>query len=178
MKRTTRKNPYAFKSAKMERQYQELRKRFRLTRAEFAEYYQNVRKANVKGQRLKKQADALITVNYSLEVHHILTRAEFTKYKKSVNKVLERDYRKRSNLMIRERLYNNLGVIYTYDADKLNNLIGLLNLMTDAELQQFLKENKDIQPVAYDSDPIALIAYFETIGLTIEKFSNRIIKKL
>ena len=46
MKRTTRKNPYAFKSAKMERQYQELRKRFNLTRAEFAEYYQNIRKAN------------------------------------------------------------------------------------------------------------------------------------
>ena len=50
--------------------------------------------------------------------------------------------------------------------------------MTDAELQQFLKDNKDIQPIAYDSDPIAIIAYAETIGLTIDKFANRIAKKL
>lgn len=182
MKRTTRKNPYAFKSAKMERQYQELRKRFRLTRAEFAEYYQNVRKANIKGQRMKKQPDALKTVKYSLEVAHIRTRQEFTNYRKSVGRVLERGYKQRSNLVVRQRLYSNLSLIYSDSDDGLSlsysYLVDLLNLMTDAELQQFLKDNKDIQPIAYDSDPIAIIAYAETIGLTIDKFANRIAKKL
>lgn len=176
MKRTTRKNPYAFKSAKMERQYQELRKRFRLTRAEFAEYYQNVRKANIKGQRMKKQPDALKTVKYSLEVHHIKTRSEFTKYKKSVSYILARSYKKESNIRQRDRLYGNIDLIYGFN-EQSQNLIRLLSTLSDSELLTFLDQNKDLKPLAYDSDPYAVIAYAETIGLSIEKFTERVLKK-
>lgn len=176
-KKTTRKNPYAFSSPKMERQFQELKKRFNLTRAEFEEYYKGIRKANIKGQRLKKQPDALRTVKYSLEVHHIKTRQEFTRYSKSVQSTLQRSYKKRTNIAQRERLYGNISILYG-NSEVANTLIALLNSMSDSELLQFLRENKDLEPLAYDSDVFALIAYVETIGLSIEKFADRIARKV
>lgn len=167
----TRKNPYAFKSKKMEAQYQQLKRRFNLTRNEFATYYQNVRRANKKGQNMKRYDNALYRPHYSTEVGGIRTRQEFTARQKSLNIVLAKSYREARNQELRNRFYANLSYAYGSDAE---TVINVFMTLSDSQILEFLQRNKDLEIVYYDSDAQNVALYLATIGMTVEKFIGRI----
>lgn len=166
-------NRYAFKSRKMEQQYQYLRSKFRLTRAEFEQYYKDIRKANKKAQNLKRYGNALYRPHYSTEVKGIRSRKEFTLRQKSLQTVLAKNFRTVKNYELRQRLYANL--FYAYGAEA-QNVINELETMTDAEISEFFDENEDIEFAFYDSDQNDVTMYLNTIGMTLEKWHNRINK--
>ena len=168
---STRKNPYAFKSKKMEAQYQELRSRFYVSRKEFETYYQNIRKANKKGQNMKRYDNALYRPHYSTEVGGIRTRQEFTARQKSLNIVLTKTYREVRNQELRNRFYANLSYAYGKDADA---VISAFMTLSDGQVLDFLRRNKDLEIVYYDSDAQSVAAYLATIGMTVDKFIGRI----
>lgn len=168
-----RKNPYAFKSRKMEQQFQYLRKRFKLTRAEFTEYYQNIRKANKKAQNLKRYGNALYRPHYSTEVTGIRTRQEFTLRQKSLRTVLAKNFRTIKNYELRQRLYANL--FYAYGAEA-QTVINELETLSDAEISEFFDENDDLEFAFYDSDQNDVSMYLSTLGMTLDKWHNRINK--
>lgn len=168
----TRKNPYAFKSKKMESQYQQLKSKFHITRQEFATYYENVRKANKKGQNLKRYGNALYRPHYSTEVGGIKSRKEFTGRQKSLQAVLSKNFRQLKNLELRTRFYANLS--YTYGQVQAEPIINQFMTLTDAEMMAFLDQNKDIEVVYYDSDQQSVSMYLSTIGMTLEKWYSRL----
>ena len=168
-----RKNPYAFKSKKMEKQFQELRKRFKLTRSEFAEYYTNIRKANKKAQNLKRYGNALYRPHYTTEVTGIRTRQEFALRQKSLKTVLSKQFRSVQNYELRQRLYANL--FYTYGAEA-QNVINELETLTDTQIKNFFDENDDIEFAFYDSDQNSVAMSLNTIGMTLTSWHNRINK--
>ena len=170
-----RNNPYAFKSRKMEQQFQTLRKQFKLTRKEFEEYYKDIRRANKKGQNLKRYGNALYRPHYSTEVTGIKTRAEFTARVKSVKTVLSADFRKLKNTELRTRFYANLS--YTYGAEA-QSLINMFMTLTDSEIISFLQANKDLEIAYYDSDLQAVAMYLETIGMSLSAWYQRLNKQL
>lgn len=165
-----RKNPYAFASRKMEQQFKELRSRFRITRTEFAQYYNDIRRANKKGQNLKRYEGALYIPKYSLSVASIRTRSDFTARVKSVENVLAKGYRQRVNTVLRNRFFANLSYAYGRDADA---VINIFMTMSDAQMEQWLRQNKDIEIAYYDSDAQAVAQYLNTIGMSATAFIKR-----
>lgn len=169
-KTNQRRNPYAFQSKKMEQQYQELRSRFRLTRNEFEQYYKDVRRANKKGQNLKRYGNALYRPRYSTEVGSIRNRQQFTQRKKSLAFVLSKEFRSAKNQELRLRFYGNLSYAYGTDAE---SVINIFKGFSDAEMTSWLKENSDLEIVYYDSDAQAVAMYLSTISMSAERFINR-----
>ena len=169
-KSTTRRNPYAFKSPKMERQFKELQQRFNITRAEFAEYYRDVRRANKKAQNMKRYKGALYVPKYSLEVSNIRTRKDFTMRRKSLQNVLSKSFRNIKNAELRTRLYANLYYAYGADAQP---VINEFMAMSDAEIQDFFDMNDDLEMAFYDSDQSGVSMYLDTIGMTVQKWHER-----
>jgi len=153
---------------KREKQYKELRKRFKITKKEFNEYYDNLRKANRKGQRMKKQGNALYTVKFSTEINHIKTREDFKRYRKSIKSVLDTKYRYKMNIKYREILRDNLIKLFGYKGG--NYINDKFKKMSDKELKKFFDENDDIQLILYDSD--TQIGNF--LDYTVNSFEDRI----
>ena len=168
-----RKNPYAFKSKKMETQYQQLKSKFRISRAEFEEYYVNIRKANKKAQNLKRYGNALYRPHYSTEVYNIRTRQDFTLRQKSLRTVLSKNFRQIKNYELRQRLYGNLFYAYGGEAQV---VINEIETMSDAEVNEFFDENDDLEFAFYDSDQNDVSMYLSTLGMTLDKWHNRINK--
>ena len=166
-----RNNPYAFKSKKMEAQYQQLKRKFRISRAEFEQYYKDIRRANKKGQNLKRYDNALYRPHYSTEVSGIKTRKDFTARQKSVQYVLSKSFRTQQNFELRNRFYANLSYSYGANAEP---IINAFKAMSDAEIVLFLKQNKDLEIAYYDSDMQAVAQYLNTIGMSITAFMNRL----
>lgn len=169
-KSATRRNPYAFKSQKMERQFKELQRRFNITRAEFAEYYRDVRRANKKAQNMKRYKGALYVPKYSLEVSNIRTRKDFAMRRKSLQNVLSKSFRNIKNAELRTRLYANLYYAYGADAQP---VINEFMAMSDAEIQDFFDTNDDLEMAFYDSDQSGVSMYLDTIGMTVQKWHER-----
>lgn len=158
------------KMTKREKQYKELRKRFKITKKEFNEYYDNLRKANRKGQRMKKQGNALFSVKYSYGIKHIKTREDFKRYSKSIKKVLDTEYRHKMNIKYREILRDNLIKLFGYKGG--NYINDKLKKMSDKELKKFFDDNDDIQLILYYGD--TQIGKF--LDYTVNSFEDRIDK--
>ena len=155
---------------KRQRQYNELRNRFKISKEEFDEYYDNLRKANRKGQRMKRQGNALYSVKYSYKINHIKTREDFERYSKSIENVLDTKYRYKMNIKYREILHNNLIRLFGYKGG--NYINDKLKKMSDEELKKFFDDNDDIQLLLYDSD--TQIGNF--LDYTVNSFEDRINK--
>ena len=153
---------------KAQKQYEQLSKLFKISKREFLDYYENVRKANRKTSRKKFKQRAIYHPKYSLTVNYIKTRADFLRYRKSVKKVLERDYTKSINKTMRERAYDNIRKVLGRENAK--PVIERLEQLSDAEYVEFFKENEDIESIGYDSDQ----SLFDFIDITKEKFLNRL----
>ena len=170
---TKRKNPYAFKSAQMEYQFQQLRRRFSLTRQEFETYYKNVRRANKKYYNIQRNQDALFQPYYSTSVDMITSREIFTQYQKSLKFTLSKEFKSFQNRLFRERLYDNLRFAYGEDAE---NIIVIFDTYTDAQLYQFFKENQDIDFTLYDSDQFSVATGLLTVVSSAAEFVEKRIK--
>lgn len=152
---------------KAEKQFQELNARFKITRREFLDYYNAVRKANRKVKTQSFTKKSLYIPSFTLNVGHIKNRKYFLEQKKRLKTVLNKEYLKKSNEKLREQLYNNLVNALGYE--NAMKIINKFNQLTDEQLKSFFKKNKDLSPLLYDSD--SDIADF--IDITTEKFMSR-----
>ncbi len=135
---------------KQQKQLAELQKRFDVSESEFRNYYENVRKANIKGQRMKRQDNAFYIPKYSYGVKHIKTREDFDRYSDSVYSVLSPTYRVETNLKHREILYNNMIKLFGTEGGE--KLINTFEQMSDRDLRNFFDRNDDLELLFYDSD--------------------------
>lgn len=152
---------------KAEKQFQELKTRFKITRREFLEYYNDVRKANRKVKTQSFTKKSLYIPNFTLNVGHIKNRKYFLQQKKRFKNILNKEYLKTSNKKQREQLYNNL--INVLGDENATKIINELDKLTDEQLKFFFQKNKDLSPLLYDSD--SDIADF--IDITTENIISR-----
>lgn len=168
-------------SYKAEAQFQKLNKKIKISRKEFSEFYEGIRKANRKVQRLEakvakgdKNATALRDVEFSLNrtADRITTREEFLMYRKAVNRVLKRNWRTAENLRQRERANDNLEEVFG-DTPTTESFKDYLNNLSDAEYNEFWEENKELKRLRWGSPAKAKKAA-NFLGETSSKFEERI----
>lgn len=166
------KSKQAKRLTKFEKQWRQIKKkRIRITKREFKQYYELVRKANKKLSSNYYMQKAFDTRKFTYSISHITTTSEFKKRMARVTEVLGRGYRKKSNLAIRQRLYSNLENVF--DTAGASRLVTLFEQLADNELLEFFKENPDIERIAYESEE-GLDRYVELVGMTLDKISNRL----
>lgn len=153
---------------KAQKQYDKLKKLFKISKREFLEYYKNVRKANKKTARKQFKQKTIYQPKYSLTVNYIKTREDFLQYRRSVKRVLQRGYTQDINKEMRNRAYQNIRNVLGRENAK--PVIERLKQLTDEEYVEFFKENEDIESIGYDSDQ----TLFDFIDITKEKFLNRL----
>lgn len=168
-------------SYKAETQYQKLSKKIKITRKEFKEFYENIRKANRKAQRLQtkvekgdKNATALRNVEFSTSktAERISTREEFLRYRKAVNRVLKRNWRTSENLRQRERANDNLEEVFG-NTPRTESLQDYLNGLDDADYNEFWNDNKELKKLRWGSpDKAKKAAKF--LGESASKFEERV----
>lgn len=152
---------------KAEKQFQELRAKFKITRREFLEYYNAVRKANKKVKSTSFQRKSLHTPHFTLNVGHIKNRKYFLEQKKRFKTILNRNYLIVSNKKQRQQLYDNLRkVLGNKNANKIKTI---LDQLTDEQFKRFFADNEDLEKMLYDSDPD--IAQF--IDITVDDILSR-----
>lgn len=168
-------------SYKAEKQFQQLSGKFSLTRKEFKDFYEGIRKANRKAQRLAarvekgdKNATALRNVEFSLNrtADRITNREEFLMYRKAVNKVLKRTWRTTENLRQRERTNQNLEEVFG-DTPQTEGIQDYLNNLTDSDYNDFWDNNKDLKKLRWGSPKKAKKAA-KFLSETSSKFEERI----
>lgn len=168
-------------SYKAEAQYQKLSKKIKITRKEFKEFYENIRKANRKAQRLEKRvekgdesATALRNVEFSTSktAERISSREEFLRYRKAVNKVLKRNWRTSENLRQRERTNENLEEIFG-ETPRTEGIQDYLNQLSDSDYNDFWNENKELKKLRWGSPKKARKAA-KFLNETVGKFEERI----
>jgi hypothetical protein len=155
------------KTSKEYRQYKELQAKFSITKSEFHQYYDDIRKSRKKSSRLKKSDTSIYLPKYSLSVANIKTRSDFTKRVSSVSNFLMPSYVKTKNKITRQHLYDELTKYYGYDA---NEIIYDLSLLSDTQYIQFFKDNEDLTAFMYYPKE----EYLELIDESIEKFTSRL----
>lgn len=158
---------------KAERQYQEVRKRFNITRREWQQYYNDIRRANAKGRRLERQGDSAYIPKFSTKTTRLRTRADFSKHRRAVNNVLQRDYRERVNERVRGNFIKN-AQNYFGNTREAQNLILRIKALNDRQLTELYNSNKELGTIIYDSDPVKIDAAMRTLDLTVEEILLRI----
>lgn len=147
------------------------KKKIRITKREFKEYYQNVRKANRKIGAKRFKEKSLDKRRLSYGVWQISNLRDFRNAQMRVSKILSRDYMKRNNERLRQQFYYNLE--YLYNSENAYMLQDLFSQLDDNKLVKFMQENPDIDRMQYASKE-GLEEYIELIGLTSEKIVDRI----
>lgn len=153
---------------KAEKQFQELRARFKITRREFLDYYNAVRKANKKLSGKNYRDQAFMSKKFSLKVGHIKNRGLFTIQKKKVKKVLEKSFTSALNEKLRNNVNNNLLVQFGNNP-KVYSIIEKFNKLTDREFKFFFDENPDLSYLKYDS----LTDIGDFLDITVENITSR-----
>lgn len=151
------------------KEYLILSSRFRITQAEFSEYYKKIRLSRKKSARLKNSDTAIYYPKYSLSVSGIKTRKDFKKRVERVDKFLLPTYIKNQNKVQRETLYESLRNYYGEPAEE---IITALSDMDDKAFIQFFKDNPDIKIIEYYQG--AIDNYLDFINETVENFKGRL----
>ena len=168
-------------SYKAEKQFQSLKKKIKITRREFSDFYEGIRKANRKAQRLQakvekgdKNATALRNVEFSLNrtADRISSREDFLMYRRAVNRVLKRDWRTTENLRQRERTNNNLEEVFG-ENPRTEALQDYLNGLSDSDYNEFWNDNKELKKLRWGSPEKAKKAA-KFLNETSTKFEERI----
>lgn len=153
-----------------EKQYQAMREKFKLTRAEFLQYWQDVRRANRKGKRLREKSNTLYVPRYTTKFDEVITsRREFTKHRKSIDKVLSKNYQREMNYDLRHRYYTNLRRALGPRAE---SLIRQFKSLNNAQFKQFIDENEDLESLIYESQASKIIDFLDITVETIKKRVN------
>lgn len=153
---------------KAAKQFEQVRKKFKITKREFADFYNNVRKANKKTSTATFKEKAIYQPKYSYNISKLVDRQTFLNYNASVKKVLNRGYTRNMNNEMRERCYNNIREVV--GRENAAPIIENLKRLTNEQYVQFFRENKDIESIGYDSDQ----TLFDFIDMTQEKFLIRL----
>ena len=156
-------------NSKEYKEYLLLSSRFRITQAEFSDYYKKIRLSRKKSARLKKSETAIYYPMYSLSVSGIKSRKDFEKRVEKVDKFLLPAYTKTQNKIQRETLYESLRNYYGEPAE---DIITALSDMDDKAYIQFFKDNPDIKLIEYYQGSID--NYLDVINETVEKFKARL----
>lgn len=154
---------------KAEKQFQELRAKFKITRREFLEYYNAVRKANKKLSGKNYKDKAFMSKKFSLKVGHIKNRGLFTIQKNKVKKVLDKDFATDLNSHIRNNINNNL-LLQFGDSQKVHDIIEKFNNLSDRQFKKFFDNNPDLNYLKYDS----LTDIGDFLDITIENIKSRL----
>lgn len=169
-------------SYKAEAQYQKLSKKIKITRKEFSDFYEGIRKANRKAQRLQskvekgdKNATALRNVEFSLNrtADRVTTREEFLMYRRAVKRVLKRNWRTTENLRQRERTNKNLEEVFG-ETPTTESFQDYLNGLSDSDYEEFWSQNKELKNLRWGSPTKAKKAA-KFLKETSNKFEERII---
>ena len=136
-------------SKKMQKQYNELNKRFGLTPLEYLNLYYGTRKANAKGRRLAKE-DSLYHIRFSLKMPRIRTRADYERRMMTLNFVLDREYKQKVNERYKAQFMHNINIILSDRAAQAIN--DLVKGMSASELKEFIEQNPDLEKIMYESD--------------------------
>ena len=157
---------------KFEKQWKQIKKnRIRITKKEFKRYYELVRKANRKLSASDYVRKAFDTRKFSYSISHIKTTSEFKKRFEKVKSVLGRNYRIKSNLEMRNRLYRNIE--NSFELGGASKLVQMFEQLSDNELIEFMKSNPDIEHITYESEE-SLERYIDLVGLTLDKIGDRL----
>lgn len=156
-------------NSKEYKEYLILSSRFRITQAEFSDYYKKIRLSRKKSARLKKSGTAIYYPKYSLSVSGIKSRKDFEKRVEKVDKFLLPSYIKNKNKVQRENLYETLRNYYGEAAEV---IITSLSDMDDRAYIKFFKDNPDIKFIEYYQGDSS--NYLELINETIESFKGRL----
>lgn len=169
-------------SYKAEAQYKKLSKKIKITRREFKDFYDNIRKANRKAQRLEKRvekgdesATALRNIEFSTglkTVERISTREDFLRYRKAVNKVLKRNWRTSENLRQRERTNKYLEEIFG-NTPRTEAIEDYLNQLSNSDYNDFWESNKELKKIRWGSPQKAKKAA-KLLKETSDRFEERI----
>lgn len=152
---------------KAEKQFQELKARFKITRREFLDYYNAVRKANKKLSTKTYKQKAFLPKSFTLNVGFIKTKKIFTQMSKNVSEVLQRGFTRKANKRVRENVYGNLVKQLGYDNAQI--VLEKFNQLSDAEFKQYFENNYDLKPLMYyDQDEI-----LNFIDVTLDKILSR-----
>lgn len=170
----------AIPKRKIEKQWWDIRAKFnyRVSKREFAEYYELVRKAQRKLNRIKADEDLLWRNRVPLSVSGFQSVAQFKAQFRRVKNILRRDYKKQVSYEIRDRLYSNLRYQFGDNAET-DQLIEEFKNMTDTEFNEFFKRNRELDRLRYDSDQEKLRQYltageidYEHIQDSIEEYAK------
>ena len=157
---------------KFDKQWEQIKKKkIKITKREFREYYDNVRKANRKIGGKNFRDKSLDKRRLSNSVWRITNLQEFRYAQSRVSRILKRDYVKQNNERLRKQFLYNLE--YIFDNESAYMLQNLFSQLKDNELVKFMQENPDIERIQYGSLE-DLAEYVELIGLTSEKIANRL----
>lgn len=154
-----------------ERQYKTVSRRFDVTREEFREYYDELRRANKKGSRIRREVKGKLYVpEFSYTTAALRTREDFEHYLQAVKQVNAVDYLQKVNLRIRKQMRINLKQEFGQYTGE--SMFRELDKLSDKDLNNFLsaKINSDWQTVAYDSKTQIL----DFIDLSLADLKSRI----
>lgn len=165
----------AIPKRKIEKQWWDIRAKFnyRVSKREFMEYYELVRKAQRKLNRIKADEDLLWRNRVPLGVSGFQSVAQFKAQFKRVKNILKRDYKRQVSLDIRDRLYNNLRYQFG-ENEYTDQLVEEFKNMTDAEFNEFFKRNRELDRLRYDSDQEALREYVSSASIDYMHIQNSI----
>ncbi len=158
-------------SKKETKQYNELlRYGVNVTGKRFHEYYTNLRKANRKGYRLKKDTSYIGNIpHYSLNVTP-RNLEEFTRYERTLSKIVKRNYRSRQQSKTYNRFKKNLKDVF---GSKANDLIKRFNSLSENNKKEFFEKNKDLEVIRWGSAG-AVEKVINLLDMTLEKLESRL----
>ncbi len=158
------------KKTLFDKQWAEVKKSTNLSKKEFREWYENVRRANRKTSRMRRSGRALYAPKFSTSIKGMSTHA-FRVGIKKFRSVLERGYRVTTNKDIRNRFNRNIKFIFGGRAtSRIRERLGELN---DEQFFTWIEENPDLEKIAYDSENGAL-DYSELADIELGTIESRI----
>lgn len=134
-------------SKKQQAEFDILKKRFRITKREYKEYYDEVRKANRKLQALNRKNRLLVSqAKYTTSIEMIKTRAMFNKRRQKFENVLRRNFAKERNLEARKNFIKSIYRVYSKSMtpNEFQDIVQTVNQMTDSQLADFINNNPEL----------------------------------
>lgn len=140
-----------------------------VSKKEFLQYYEDVRKARRKIQRLERQ-NAFVSDTghkFSLSVKNIKTVQELRYREKKIKQQLKPTYRKEAQEESRRRLINNINEIFKGQKG-IGKLREFLKNASINDLQKFFNKNPSLQFLKYESDPEKLRARMRMLNIDFD----------
>lgn len=159
----------------IDRQWWNIRAQFgynAISRKEFNKFYEEVRKAHRKINRIKKMPDLIDYFNPSLRITRFKSMASFKRFKKRVEAINRRDYKTVANREARERLYANIYGVWGKN-EYTKAIVQEFDNMTDTEFKQFFERYKQLDKLIWGSVK-SLIPYLKHIDIDVTALQSDI----